>query len=387
MPQLGETVDSGTVVAWLRQIGESVRQGDPLFELETEKVSTEIPAPADGVLTEILVAAGQNVRVGSRLAIILTQASPPTRGAKDGNRDSSDRLSPVVRRLISENSLEPKDVTGTGRDGRITRNDVLSKINARGASAAHPLASGGDESVSSAPADVDVVPFGALRKRIAEHMVRSKAASPHVLQAVEADFQIIDRVRERHAKEWKQAEGFSLSYLPFVARAVCLTLREFPRLNACIERDRLLMYKHINLAIAVDINHEGLVAPVIKRAGNLTVRQLAQAIHRISLLARSNRLGPDDLTQGTYTISNSGSFGTLLTAPIINQPQVAILSLDGIHKKPAVIETQDGDAIAIRPIGILGQSFDHRAIDGAYSASFLKLLREGIERSHWSLDI
>lgn len=386
MPQLGETVDSGTLVTWLKKVGDSVKQGDPLFELETEKVTTEIPAPADGVLAEILVAAGQNVKVGSRLAVISSQESPPPRVALTRPRDSARRLSPVVRRLILENSLELKDLTGTGRNGRITRGDVLSRIKVRGADATQPSAPEGEASISSAPANVDVVPFGTARRRIAEHMVRSKAASPHVLQAVEADFQVIDRVRERHASEWKQAEGFSLSYLPFVARAVCRTLAEFPRLNASVEGDRLLVYKQINLAIAVDVNRESLVAPVVKRADDLTVRQLAHEIHRMSLLARSNQLAPDDLTQGTYTISNSGSFGTLLTAPIINQPQVAILSMDGVHKKPAVIETPEGDAIAIRPIGILAQSFDHRAVDGAYSASFLKRLRECIERSQWSLD-
>ena len=385
MPQLGETVDNGTVVAWLRRIGESVRQGDPLFELETEKVTTEIPAPADGVLTQILVAAGQNVQVGSKLAVISPEAPPPARVVETNAHESTRKLSPVVRRLLAENSLELKDVTGTGRDGRVTRGDILSKIEARDIEAKHPSPAGGKESMS-ASAEMEVVPFTASRKRIADHMVRSKAASPHVLQAIEADFQTIDRLRERHAREWKEAEGFSLTYLPFVARAVCLILQEFPRLNASIDGDRLLIHRQVNLAIAVDINRENLVAPVIKRAGDLTVRQLARDIHRVSMLTRGNQLVPDDLTQGTYTISNSGSFGTFLTAPIINQPQVAILSMDGIRKKPAVIETHDGDAVAIRPIGILAQSFDHRAVDGAYSASFLKRLRECIEGNHWSLD-
>ncbi|HEV2269734.1 MAG TPA: dihydrolipoamide acetyltransferase family protein [Steroidobacteraceae bacterium] len=385
MPQLGETVDNGTVVAWFRRIGESVREGDPLFELETEKVTTEIPAPADGLLTEILVEAGQNVRVGSKLAVISAEAPPPGPVVETCNPQSRRKLSPVVRRLLAENSLELKDVTGTGRDGRVTRSDVLSKIEARAIEAPRPSASGGEERVS-ASAEVEVVPFTALRRRIADHMVRSKAASPHVLQAIEADFHTIERVRERHAREWKQAEGFSLTYLPFIARAVCLILQEFPRLNASVESDRLLLYRQVNLAIAVDVNREGLLAPVIKRAADLTVRQLAQDIHRVSMRTRGNQLLPDELTEGTYTISNSGSFGTFLTAPIINQPQVAILSTDGIRKKAVVIEGEDGDAIAIRPMGILAQSFDHRAVDGAYSASFLKRLRECIEGSHWSLD-
>lgn len=386
MPQLGETVDNGTVVAWLRQVGESVRQGEPLFELETEKVTTEIPAPADGVLTEILVAAGQNVQVGSKLAVIAPGEPPTGRVVETPNPDSTRRLSPVVRRLLAENSLKPQDVSGTGRDGRVTRGDVLSKIKARDIETPLPSAASSSQQGVSASAEVEVVPFTALRRRIAEHMVRSKAASPHVLQAIEADFQAVDRVRERHAAEWKRAEGFSLTYLPFVARAVCLILQQFPRLNASVEGDRLLMYRQVNLAIAVDVNREGLVAPVIKRADNLTVGQLARDIHRVSMLTRGNQLVPDALTQGTYTISNSGSFGTFLTAPIINQPQVAILSMDGIRKKPVVIAGEEGDAIAIRPIGILAQSFDHRAVDGAYSASFLKRLRECIEGSHWSLD-
>ena len=214
-------------------------------------------------------------------------------------------------------------------------------------------------------------------------MVRSKATSPHVLQAVEADFGRVARVRESASRSWKEREGFSLTWLPFVARAVCIAIRDFPRINAVIEGESLVVHRRINLGIAVDLDFDGLVAPVVKDADRMSLSELARAIRDVSSRARANKLTPDDFTGGTYTISNSGVFGTMITAPIINQPQVAILSTDGVTKKPVVIESEDGESIAIRPVGVLAQSFDHRAIDGAYSAAFLHRVREVIETTSW----
>ena len=222
---------------------------------------------------------------------------------------------------------------------------------------------------------------------IAEHMVHSKATSAHVLQAVEADFARVDAARSAKGGAFKQKEGFSLTYLPFVAYATCRAIRDFPKINASVEGDALVVHAAINLAIAVDLGEEGLVTPVIKNATDLTVSGLARAISDLAARARSGNLVADDLSGGTYTISNSGSFGTLITAPIINQPQVAILSTDGVHKKPVVIESPDGDSIGIRPIGVIAQSFDHRVIDGAYSAAFLRRVKEILESTDWTAEL
>src|SRR5690606_27583287 len=215
----------------------------------------------------------------------------------------------------------------------------------------------------------------------------SKATSPHVLQAVEVDFARVDRARAAAREAWRAKHGYSLTYLPLIAHAVCTALREFPNVNAGVQGEGLALHPHVNLAIAVDLGAEGLVAPVIRRAERLSVAELARAIHDISSRAREGKLVPDDLAGGTYTLSNSGTFGTLITAPIINQPQVAILSVDGVRKRPVVIEAPEGDVIAIRPVGILAQSFDHRAVDGAYSGAFLAHVKKLLEQKRWSVDV
>ena len=218
-------------------------------------------------------------------------------------------------------------------------------------------------------------------------MVLSKQLSPHVLQAVEADFYKIDAIRSSIQEEWKSKNGFSLTYLPFIVRAICETLKEFPRINAEVKENSLIVYDKINIGIAVDLDFEGLLVPVIKNAASKSLIELAKEINDLSSRARQKKLLPEDMTGGTYTISNSGPFGTLITAPIINQPQVAILSMDGVTKKPVVITGESGDSIAIRPIGILAQSFDHRAFDGAYSAAFLRKLSDRIKDNNWEIEL
>ena len=388
MPQLGETVTEGTVTAWHKAAGDPVKADEVLFEVSTDKVDTEIPSPADGVLAEILVEAGATVPVGTRLAVIggadgVAPSPPPAAAApapaseapakrSPAPLDSVPRidaggnpLSPAVRRLIAEHGLDVASIPGTGRDGRITRQDVEALLDPQ-------------------PAEPALVPLSRMRKQIAEHMVRSKATSPHVLQAVEVDFSAVERARSLHGEAWKAGQGFSLNYLPFVAFAVCRAIPDFPHVNASIEGGNLRIHRGVNLGIAVDLGPGGLMAPVIRDAGKMDVPALACAIRGVAAAARDGSIGPDDLAGGTYTISNSGTFGTLITAPIINQPQVAILSTDGVRKKPAVVETGAGDAIAIRPVGVLAQSFDHRAIDGAYSAGFLARVREILERTDWA---
>jgi len=376
MPQLGETVTEGTISAWHKKAGEPVDKGEMLMDVETDKVATEITAPVSGVLSNILVAEGETVDVGTVLAVIAVegeeiadaggcaapepvaeQGAVPSKAAGLPEKSAGDRLSPAVRRLLSQNNLDIADIKGTGRDGRVTKQDVLNHV-------------GG----STAKADSERVPFNRIRKVTAEHMVRSKSTSPHVLQTIDADYSAVNKVRKTH----------SLSYLPFVARALFIAIAEFPRVNASVDGDALLVHKSINLAIAVDLNFEGLVAPVVKNAADLKVSALATQFNELAEKAKGGSLRPDDLQGGTYTLSNPGPFGTLFTAPIINQPQVGILSMDAVKKRPHVIESPAGDSIAIRPVGILAHSFDHRAIDGAYSAAYLQRLKTIIESTDWN---
>ena len=388
MPQLGETVDEGTIAAWHKQAGDAVEKGDVLLDVETDKVATEIEAPVSGVLASIDIAEGETVDVGTVLAVIAVDgevvedkpaasesvavkadASPPTSGGLPP-RKGSDKLSPAVRRLVKQHSLDIADISGTGRDGRVTRQNVLDHIE-QGGSATAKSTTG------------QRIPFDRVRKVTAAHMVKSKAISPHVLQTIDADFLAVDISRLARKEQWKADTGYSLSYLPYVARAVCKAIADFPRVNASVDDDALIIHPQINLAIAIDLNHEGLVAAVTRNAGALSVSKLAEHFNDLITRAKTNKLKPDDLQGGTYTLSNPGPFGTLFTAPIINQPQVGILSMDAVKKRPHVIETAGGDSIAIRPVGILAHSFDHRAVDGAYSAAYLARLKSIIEDTDW----
>jgi pyruvate dehydrogenase E2 component (dihydrolipoamide acetyltransferase) len=233
----------------------------------------------------------------------------------------------------------------------------------------------------------EVIPFDNIRRRTAEHMVRSKHTSAHVLTAVDVDFEGVERVRAAHRTEWRNREGFSLTYLPFIARAVCDAIAEFPHVNASVGDDQLIVHHFVNLGIAVDIDFKGLIVPVVKGADGKRLRQLAREIRDLAERARIRKLSPDDVTGGTFTITNPGPQGTLISAPVINQPQVAILSTEGIKKRPVVVESPLGDSIAIHHVGLLAMSWDHRAIDGAYAAAFLNRLRQIIETRDWEPEL
>lgn len=339
MPQLGETVTEGTVINWYKKVGDAVRAEEPLFDVETEKVTTEIPAQMDGVLTRILVETGVAVPVGTVLAVI-ESAAPAA--------DSRLAAAPQVA----------------------------------AASAPVPV---GDS--AAAMNDGERVPLSRLRRQTAEHMVRSIATSAHVLQAVEVDFYRVEQARLAVGEQWKAREGYSLTWLPFIAVAACKAIAEFPWINASYAGDELVVHKRVHLGVAVDLQFKGLIVPVVRDAHLRDLPGVAREIHRLALAARGEALKPDEAAGATYTLSNSGSFGTLFTAPIISQPQVAILSTDGIRKKPVVIEGRAGDVIAIRPVGVLAHSFDHRAFDGAYSAAFLRKLRQILETHDWMTDL
>ena len=442
MPQLGETVADGTVTKWFKKVGDVVTRGESLFEVSTDKVDTEIPAQADGVLSEILVSEGTTVDVGTKLAVIggpgdATPASvdPVAHTATPGTlvapvpilakADASEKLSPVVRRLLSENGLESGDVTGTGPGGRVTKDDVLAAaavksatsagakvaqlspvvrrlLSELGLSASEVTGTGPDgritrrdvelaahstsPTVSSAPREGDeVIKFSKIRKLTAEHMVRSKATSAHTLMVKEVDFESVERVRRTHGAAFKAAEGFSLTYLPFIAVATLAALREFPHLNSSVGDDELIVHHALNLGIAVDLDAEGLVVPVVKRADVLNVREMARAIRELATRARTKALGVDDMSGGTFTITNPGPYGTLITGAVINQPQVAILSTDGVTRRPVVVTGADGsEAITIHSVGLMALTFDHRAIDGAYAARFLARLAQLLQEDDWA---
>lgn len=410
MPQLGETVTEGTVTKWYKKVGDAVKVDEVLFDVETDKVSTEIPSPAAGVVGEILVEAGITAKVGVTLAVItesgasaephasaaviaapamVTAAHEYTRSTQRVN--AAERLSPVVRRLIAERNLDVSLIKGGGRDGRITRDDVI-EFMASGANT-QPIAARAvarPPVVAAAPvaqAGLNTLPLNAVRKRVAENMTRSWTTAPHVLQVVEADFYRVDQTRQAVQVLWKQHEGYSLTYLPFIVRALSIALGKFPKLNATFNGDSLTLIKRINIGIAVDLNFEGLMVPVVKDVPNKSLPQIAREINDLAQRARSGKLKPDELTEGSYTLTNNGAFGTVITAPIINLPQVAVMSTDSIRKKPVVIESPEGDSIGVRPVGVLAQSFDHRAVDGAYSAAFLREVKTIIETRLWAQDL
>jgi len=416
MPQLGETVAEGKIGNWFKQVGDQVAAGDNLFEIETDKVTMEVQAIESGVLSEIHVAAGETVPVGTVVAVIGEAAAPgeakraapaAITEAKQSNRSVPAspfeavrtphrltgrvqtprglKLTPLARRLIAQAGLDVEPIARAvrGRGGwRIAAADVRTAPRAR-AEAPTPAASA---KIEPGPGD-RVEPLNRIRARTAEHLAAAWRAAPHVFQAVEVDFSAVDKARGAARQGFSERHGVSLTYLPFVARAACRTLTEFPRCNAHFDGARLVVRDKINLAIAVDLAHEGLVAPVVHDAGGLKLPDLAVAFSGLAEKARGGRLVLSDIESGTYTISNNGSFGTLFTAPVINVPQVAVLSFDAVTKRPVAVDTGAGDAIMARPVALVGQSFDHRAMDGAYSAAFLARLKEIVETTDWTAEL
>jgi 2-oxoglutarate dehydrogenase E2 component (dihydrolipoamide succinyltransferase) len=404
MPQLGETVSEGEVTRWLKKVGEQVSEGEPLFEVATDKVDTEVPATVSGTLAEVLIAEGSVVPVGARLAVIAqgpggkvvapaTAAASDSTDRPDARRGTRHTLTPLVRRLLAEHGLRAEDIPGSGPGGRLTRVDVDRAVAARArratpASPTRDATSPAGTEPAPVAADVVAVPFTRLRRQTARLMVESKATSPHTFMAVDVDYQAVERARLRPAAPGREHDGARLTYLPFIARAVIDAIADFPRVNASVGEDALLMRRQVDLAIAVDMDGEAMLAPVIVGASDQRLPALARAIRAVALRAREGRLRPEETRGGTFTISNPGPFGTTLTIPIINQPQVAILATDGVRPRPvAVGDAVSGYAIAVRPVGTLGLSFDHRAFDGAYAARFLDRVREILQTRDWTAEM
>jgi 2-oxoglutarate dehydrogenase E2 component (dihydrolipoamide succinyltransferase) len=286
--------------------------------------------------------------------------------------DSKPSLSPVVRRLLSDHHLDEHSVTGTGPEGRITRRDV-------------ELAIAGAPALVPRDKSDEVIAFTKIRRLTAEHMVRSKATSAHTLMVKEVDYERVDIVRRASGASFKAAEGYSLTYLPFIALAAMEGLKAFPHLNASVGNNELIVHHTLNLGIAVDLDADGLVVPVVHHADELSLRELSRSFRDVATRAREKTLTVDDMSGGTFTITNPGPFGTLLTGAVINQPQVAILSTDGVARKPVVVATPEGgESIAIHSVGLLALTFDHRAVDGAYAARFLHHVAEIIATRDWS---
>jgi 2-oxoglutarate dehydrogenase complex dihydrolipoamide succinyltransferase (E2) component len=387
MPRLGETVTEGTVVRWLKKEGQQVEPDEMIVEISTDKVDTEIPSPTGGVVQKILVPAGDKVEVGTELAVIGdgARAAPEAKlepeprkaepEAKPAPAEERPRvLSPIVRKLAKEHGVDLSQVQGTGRDGRITKSDVMGLLEAgkpAGPEAPKPEA----PKPRVEPGDrQEIRPLSHIRKMIAEHMVRSVKTSAHVTAVIEVNMEKIVNLRLAHKQEVKEREGFSLTYLPFVCRALIQTLDRWPTLNAELDGDDLVIKRYVNLGIAVAVP-DGLIVPVIKGADDLNIIGLARAINDLSTRTRAGRLGPDEVHEGTFTITNPGSFGTTMQTPIINQPQVGILSLDAIVRRPVVFDS----SIGIRHMANLSLSYDHRVNDGAIAAQFLSDLKGRLE--------
>ena len=337
----------------------------------------------------------------------------PASGVEGSNGSGGGRLlSPVVRRLVREHGLDPEALVGTGVGGRITRSDVLNAIDERqraaDAATAHSVATaaptaGGQASAPSPPlvpapvaaaaaadwtdGDSRFEAFNNIRRRTGEHMVNSLATSPHALTVMEVDYENVEQVRRAHRETWRAAEGFSLTYLPFIVSAVVDALARWPRLNASVEEGGLRIWRRRNVGVAVDLDYDGLIVPVLRDADSLSLRGIARTMNEFAARARERRLAPDDISGGTFTISNNGSFGTYTTAAIINQPQVAVLSTDGVARRPVAVTDQFGnESIAVHSVGHLAMGWDHRAFDGSYAAGFLGHIRHLLEQHDWGAE-
>lgn len=376
MPQLGESIAEGTITSWLIPPGGRVEKDQSLLEVETDKVALEIPSPSTGFLTEVLVPAGQKVPVGTLLARLNTD--PPEAGVvsrvggvvvrqMDRSPADEDHYSPAVKQLAKEHGVDLSQIKGSGSGGRITKKDVLDYISRHDAD--HKTATSTVEPTRPRSVSHDqILPLTSMRKTIAERMIKSRQTSAHVVTVFEADFSTVAKCRE----------GRALTYLPFVIHAVARAIRDVPLLNSSLSENGIVLKRAINLGIAIALE-EGLLVPVVNNADQKRLTQVSQEVADLAERARNKRLQPEEVQGGTFTITNHGRFGSLFSAPIIHQPQIAILGVGAIQKRAVVIQ----DAIAIRPMCYLSLSFDHRVIDGATADGFMGKVKGYLEHTDW----
>lgn len=418
MPKLGESITEGTIISWSVQVGDIIKEDDVLFEVNTAKVSAEIPSPVEGKVVEILFKEGDTVAVGTvvaivdiggensededsvealqssatdeSVAVVSKAASEETPQVKAVKSEEERWYSPVVLQLAREAGIQPKEldtIPGTGYQGRVSKKDIKSYIvrkQSGGIMIAKPAATPEVQRITPASGTfsaegVEVKEMDRVRKVIADHMVMSKHTSPHVTNVVEMDVTKLVKWRDKNKDAFFRREGVKLTYMPAITEAVAKALAAYPQVNVSVEGYNILFKKHINVGIAVSLNDGNLIVPVVRDADRLNLNGLAVAIDSLALKARYNKLMPDDISGGTFTITNFGTFKSLFGTPIINQPQVAILGVGYIEKKPAVIETPEGDVIAIRHKMYLSLSYDHRVVDGSLGGNFLYFIKEYLE--------
>jgi pyruvate dehydrogenase E2 component (dihydrolipoamide acetyltransferase) len=409
MPQMGESITEGTITKWLKKVGDKVERDEPLFEISTDKVDAEIPSPVAGTLTEIKAAEGSTVGVNTIVAVIggtaekpaRTMATAPLPSASGESTKASaagvakpasatgerPRSSPLVRKIAKDNNLDLTQVPGSGSAGRITKSDILSHLEkpATPAMVSAPRAAAPAKPASPPPAPGELVPMSKMRSIIARRMVESKQTSPHVHTVFKVDMTRIVRLREREKAKYEQKNGVKLTYMPFITRAVIVTLRKHPIVNGSVEGDAIRYNEHINIGIAVALDW-GLIVPVIKQSEEKNFLGIARAIVDVAERARGKKLATDEISGGTFTLTNSGIFGEQFGTPIINQPQAAILGIGGLNKEAEVITDKDGnDSIAIRSIQRFTLGFDHRIVDGADAGRFMSDFKAYLE--NWAEDI
>jgi 2-oxoglutarate dehydrogenase complex dihydrolipoamide succinyltransferase (E2) component len=422
MPRLGESVAEGTIGGWLKKEGDWVERDESLAEIITDKINAELPSPVEGRLVKILVQNDETVPVGTDIALIeadasepataepepapAVQSTPSTRQANDKNghvaapapkgEEERQRISPLARRLAREHDLDLRAISGTGTGGRVRKEDILAYLSQRENTSVTPAApalpfTGAPTPLAPTPVaayvpgeDEEVLTPSRMRLAIAEHMVRSKHTSPHATAVVEVDMTNIAKWLEKHKDEFKQRNGYGISFVPFVVKAVCEGLRQFPILNSSWTPDnKIVLKKRINMGVAVATD-EGLVVPTIYDADQFTLAGLARKLADVAQRARATKLTLQDMQNSTFVVNNTGTFGTILSIPIINQPHAGILSMNAVVKRPMVIED---DAIAVRSMMYLCLSFDHRILDGAGSGGFLKTVREKLESYTREIDV
>ena len=415
MPQMGESIAEGTVVRWIKKPGDKVERDEPLLEISTDKVDAEIPSPASGTLTEIVVQEGQTVGVNSVVARIATEGEasaqpapapappPPAAEAAAATPEAQQprnpetqqppaeeptsleerrrtKSSPLVRKIARENNIDITNIQGSGVSGRVTKNDILGFIQQPpSVAAAAPAA----ERAYKPGENVRIEPLSVMRKSIAKHMIQSKQTSAHVTTVFEVDFTKLDKLRRQHRDAYAE-RGVKLTFLPFIVQAVVAGLRDFPIINASMDESSVIYHRDYNIGIAVALDW-GLIVPVVRNADEKNILGLARTINELGERARTKKLSPDDVQGGTFTITNPGIYGGLFGMPIINQPQVAILGVGGVKKRPVVVETKDGDFIAIRSMCILSLTFDHRLVDGAVADQFMAKVRATIEAGQFTV--